>query len=77
MGSYQRTKVVETWYGCDTPKCTAELTVPARYPDNHWWDRDHADAAAKSLGWSRWCNRSSFYYCPDHGPRSSNLRKIW
>jgi len=83
MGFFQRTHVVENVYTCDKRDCNAELIIPAKNPTMHWKDQAEADGKARIRGWSRWHGRSTFYYCPEHGPSKPNpytrqpLERTW
>lgn len=77
MTKTQYTAILNTVFRCDAHQCTTKLTVPAHHPYNAWKDQEATDRYASGQGWSRWHNRSTYFYCPIHKPKSPNVRKIW
>lgn len=69
--------ITGTTFECDAWGCETTLEAPVFHPDNRWSDGEKTQDYAQSHGWSRWYNRSEYFYCPQHGPKSPNLRQIW
>lgn len=63
-------------FRCDKRGCSAELKLAEEefFAAMDWQNREAADA-----GWSCWQGGRGlrFEYCPEHGPATDRMRRIW
>jgi hypothetical protein len=64
-----------TGASCSARGCTEQINFPQGATMNFFRARDAVTDLAQAAGWSCWIGRSTWLYCPKHGPAASTVER--